>query len=179
MEAMAPLGRCDDCPFGHRCVVPGEGPDETNWVIVGQAPADTEVAKGRPFVGTSGVRLDQALAAARVDRSAVYITNTALCQPPDNESPPPDEAILACHERLIREVQLRMPRKVLALGKTAAEALTGVSGTIAELRLLRPAPSPYLGGYAEVQVTYHPSSLHWNREWSAHFDEDIGWLSPD
>lgn len=180
MGEKPPLGRCDNCPFDHRCVVPAEGPGETNWVIVGQAPADTEVAKGRPFVGPAGVRLDQALVAAGVDRSAVYITNTVLCQPPDNESPPRDEAISACHERLIREVQLRMPRKVLALGGAAAEALTGDSTTtIAKLRLLHPAPSPYLGGYAEVRVTYHPSSLHWNREWSTHFDEDIRWLSPD
>jgi DNA polymerase len=179
MDANPSLGRCDDCPFGHRCVVPGEGPGETNWVIVGQAPADTEVAEGRPFVGPAGVRLDKALDAARVDRSAVYITNTVLCQPPDNQSPPPEDAISACHERLMREIQLRIPRKVLALGGTAAEALTGVSGTIEKLRLLRPAPSPDLGGYAEVRVTYHPSSLHWNREWSEHFDEDICWLSPE
>jgi uracil-DNA glycosylase len=111
-----------------------------------------------------------------VDRSAVYITNTVLCQPPDNESPPPGEAILACHERLIREVQLRMPRKVLALGKTAAEALTGDTRPIKELRHLRAAPSPYLGGQAEVRVTYHPSALWRNPEWPGRFDEDIGWL---
>jgi uracil-DNA glycosylase len=74
---------------------------------------------------------------------------------------------------------MTMPRKVLALGGTAAKELTGESGTIEQLRLLRPAPSPHLGGEAEVRVTYHPSSLHWNREWSAHFDEDICWLSPD
>jgi uracil-DNA glycosylase len=54
MDAKIPIGRCDDCPFGHRCFVPGDGPRETNMVIVGQAPADTEVAQGRPFVGKSG-----------------------------------------------------------------------------------------------------------------------------
>jgi uracil-DNA glycosylase family 4 len=179
MDVNTPLGRCDDCPFRHRCFVPGDGPRETSWVIVGQAPADTEVAEGKPFVGKSGARLDQALVAARVDRSAVYITNTVLCLPPGNESPPPREAILACHQRLISEVQLRMPRKVLALGILAAKALTGDTRTIEQLRLLRPAPSPYLGGDAEVRVTYHPSALWRNPEWPERFDEDIGWLSPD
>jgi uracil-DNA glycosylase family 4 len=179
MDARAPLGRCDDCPFGNRCFVPGDGPPETNWVIVGQAPADTECAKGKPFVGVAGTRLNKALRAARVDRSAVYITNTVLCQPPGNQSPPPPEAISACHERLISEIRLRMPRKVLALGKTAAEALTGDPRTIEQLRLLRPAPSPYLRGYAEVRVTYHPSALTRDPEWPGRFDGDIGWLSPD
>jgi uracil-DNA glycosylase len=178
MDTHAPLSRCGDCPFRHRCVVLGDGPRKTEWVIVGQAPADTEVLQGKPFVGSAGARLNQALIDARVDRSAGYITNTVLCQPPGNESPPPLEAVLACHDRLIKEIQLTMPRKVLALGGTAAKELTGESGTIEQLRLLRPAPSPYLGGDAEVRVTYHPSSLHWSREWSAHFDEDICWLSP-
>lgn len=31
----------------------------------------------------------------RVDRSAGYITNTVLCQPPGNESPPPPEALMS------------------------------------------------------------------------------------
>jgi uracil-DNA glycosylase len=80
---------------------------------------------------------------------------------------------------LISEIRLRMPRKVLALGKTAAEALTGDPRTIEQLRLLRPAPSPYLRGYAEVRVTYHPSALTRDPEWPGRFDGDIGWLSPD
>jgi uracil-DNA glycosylase family 4 len=106
MDTHAPLSRCGDCPFRHRCVVLGDGPRETEWVIVGQAPADTEVLQGKPFVGSAGARLNQALLAARVDRSAGYITNTILCQPPGDASPPPPEAVLACHDRLIKEIQL-------------------------------------------------------------------------
>ena len=66
--------------------------------------------------------------------------------------------------------------KVLALGRTAARALTGDSRPIEQLRLLRPAPSPYLGGQAQVRVTYHPSALTRNPAWPGRFDEDIGWL---
>ena len=143
---------------------------------MGEAPGEKEAVKGEPFVGKAGDRLNDTLAAAKVSRSAIHITNTVLCHPEANRSPPPREAISACHQRLISEIQLRMPRKVLALGKTAAKALTGDSRPIEQLRLLRPAPCPYLGGYAQVRVTYHPSALTRNPAWPERFDQDVGWL---
>ena len=147
----------------------------TNRVILGEAPGQREVVEGKPFVGKAGVRLNDALSAARVDRLAVYVTNTVLCCPVRNESPP-SAAVAACHERLIAEIRMRMPRKVMALGGTAARALTGDSRPIKTLRLLRPAPSPYLGDDAEVRVTYHPSALTRNPEWPGRFKQDTAWL---
>jgi uracil-DNA glycosylase family 4 len=176
VDAKAPLAHCDDCPLRDRPLVAGYGPRRTDRVIVGEAPGETEVVLGMPFVGKAGSRLNEALTASGVDRSTVYITNTVLCHPAGNESPPPREAISACHERLINEVQQRMPRKVLALGGTAGKALTGDSRPIEQLRLLRPAPSPYLDGYVEVRVAYHPSALTRNPAWPERFDEDVGWL---
>jgi len=147
----------------------------TDRVIVGEAPGETEVVEGRPFVGKAGGRLNEALSVAGVDRLAVYITNTVLCHPEGNDPPPP-EAVESCHDRLITEIRLRMPRRVLALGKTASKALTGDGRSIEKLRLLRPAPSPYLEDYSKVRVTYHPSALTRNPEWPGRFDGDVGWL---
>lgn len=169
--------RCDRCPLQDRRVVAGEGPFNAERVIVGEAPGETEGREGRPFVGQAGRLLRERLAARGVDVATVCITNAVLCHPEGNESPPPEDAISACHERLIREVQQREPRKVMALGGTAAEALTGVPRPkIYELRLLHAAPSPYLGGDCEVRVTYHPSALNRDPAWSRRFDDDIGWL---
>jgi uracil-DNA glycosylase len=175
MLAKATFARCDDCPLRDRPVVAGWG-DVTDRVIVGQAPGSEEVAKGKPFVGLSGQRLDRALVAAGVDRFNRYITNTVLCQA--DGSPPQPEAISACHDRLVREIQEKAPRKVMALGKAAAKAVTGDSRPIEQLRLLRPAPS-LLDGCAEVRVTFHPSPLALNRHpmRSQWFDEDIRWLA--
>lgn len=154
----------------------GYGPRRADRIIVGEAPGEIEVVEGKPFVGKAGRRLDEGLSAKGVDRTTVYITNAVLCHPAGNESPPPREAISACHDRLIGEVQQKTRMKVLALGGTAARALTGDSRPIEQLRLLRPAPSPYLGGAAQVRVTYHPSALTRNPAWPGRFDEDIGWL---
>ncbi|MGH2813379.1 MAG: uracil-DNA glycosylase family protein [Actinomycetota bacterium] len=126
----APLARCGKCPLQDRPFVAGYGPPRTDRVIVGEAPGCTEAVEGRPFVGRAGRRLDKGLSAKEVDRSNVYITNAVLCHPQGNESPPPREAIQACHERLISEIRDVLRRegqrgtrgKVLALGRTAGKS---------------------------------------------------------
>jgi uracil-DNA glycosylase len=175
MEAKGQDARCRDCPLGG-WVVPGDGPPNAYRVIVGQAPADQEVLKGRPFAGKAGGILDEALVDVGVDRSALYITNTVLCQPPGNQSPPPSGAIKACRGRLIDELRQRHPRKVLALGEVARTALTGKSDPIEEMRLLPPAAAPQFGDQALVRVTYHPSGLWRKPERPGHFRKDIAWL---
>jgi uracil-DNA glycosylase family 4 len=147
----------------------------TDRVIVGEAPGQREVVEGRPFVGKAGRRLNKALCVAGVDRLAVHITNTVLCHPAGNDSPPA-AAVDACHDRLITEIRIRMPSKVLALGTTASKALTGDGSSIEKLRLLRQAPSPFLDDSSDVRVTYHPSSLTRNQEWPGRFDDDVAWL---
>ena len=144
-------------------------------VIVGEAPGQDEVVQGRPFVGRAGRRLNRSLSAAGVDRLALYITNTVLCHPEGDEQPPPG-AIEACHERLIAEIRMRMPRKVLALGRTAGRELAGdPRSSLDELRSRRPAP-PDLAPYSELRVTYHPSALNRNAAWPGRFDQDIDWF---
>ena len=175
MDAKAPLAHCGNCPLRDRPFVAGHGPLMTDRVIVGEAPGQQEVVQGKPFVGKAGGRLDDALLAAGVDRLAVLLTNTVLCHPVGNESPPPG-AVQACHDRLVTEIRVRMPSKVLALGTTAGKALTGDGRPIEKLRLLRPTPSPYLDDNSEVRVTYHPSALTRNPEWPRRFDEDVRWL---
>lgn len=190
MDAKAPLARCGECPLRDRPFVRGDGPRSADRVVVGEAPGCTEAVEGKPFVGKAGGRLDERLSAQGVDRSNVYITNAVLCHPVGNESPPPREAIRACHDRLISEIRdvlrregQRTQAKVLALGKTAGEALTTRgpwaenSRSIRQSRLLRPGLHPDLSGYAEVRITYHPSALPRNRAWSESFDEDMGWFA--
>src|SRR5947209_4804010 len=121
VEAKAPHARCDECPLRERPFVAGWGPLTTDRVIVGEAPGETEVAEGKPFVGRAGRRLDTALVAVGVDRFTISVTNTVLCHPIGNDSPPPREAISACHERLIREIRQRTPRKVMALAEPPPE----------------------------------------------------------
>src|SRR5215468_6278956 len=53
----------------------GEGPAHPDLMLVGEQPGDKEDLAGHPFVGPAGRVLDEALAAAGIDRRDVYLTN--------------------------------------------------------------------------------------------------------
>jgi uracil-DNA glycosylase family 4 len=173
MDPKAPLAHCNDCPLWDRPFVPGDGASETETVVVGEAPGKTEVLKGKPFVGDSGVLLEEELASIPIDPSSLYITNAVLCHPEGNKLRS-IRPVRACHERLIWEIKQRGPKKVLALGAVAIWAVTGESRPIAELRLAGPLRSPFLGEDVEVGVTYHPGwVLRSRKSRRPHFASDI------
>src|SRR5919202_7065543 len=53
----------------------GEGRRNADVMLVGEQPGDQEDRAGAPFVGPAGRVLDDALAAAGIDRDATYVTN--------------------------------------------------------------------------------------------------------
>lgn len=71
---------CDNCPLRHKKVVPPEGPMEAELVFVGEGPGQMEEQKRKPFIGPSGVMLNEILTAAGVDRKRVFVTNALLCR---------------------------------------------------------------------------------------------------
>lgn len=71
---------CDQCPLMGQIVVPPEGPADPEFVIVGEGPGYLEEKKRRPFVGASGVLLNEILELVGLSRSRVLITNAVLCR---------------------------------------------------------------------------------------------------
>jgi uracil-DNA glycosylase family protein len=129
--------------------------------MVGEQPGDQEDRAGRPFVGPAGQVLDQALEAAGIDRSLVYLTNVVkhfkwtargkrrLHQRPDREE------ISACLPWLEAEVALVKPDVIVCLGATAAQALLGPAFRVTKQRGQLMAST--LG--APIMATVHPSSI--------------------
>ncbi|WP_026487659.1 DNA polymerase [Caldanaerobius polysaccharolyticus] len=150
-----PVGaNCDSCGLREFPFVPGYGPDTAEVVIVGEAPGDTEVMQGKPFVGKAGQLLSKVLEEAEIDRTQCYITNSCLCRPIPHRAPKAAE-IKACRERLIGEVKERLPKVVIALGNAAVYALIGranisdVHGTMNWCADVN----------AYVVPTYHPAAV--------------------
>jgi len=145
---------CDKCGLREFPYVPGYGPDTAGLVIVGEAPGDTEVLEGKPFVGRAGQLLNRVLEEVGLDRSTCYISNACLCRPVPHRAPRTAE-IKACRERLLREVRERLPRVVVAMGNAAVYALLGrynmgdVHGTVNW--------SADVNAY--VVPTYHPAAV--------------------
>ena len=132
-------------------MVPGEGSPDAEVMLVGEAPGASEDEQGRPFVGRSGRLLDELLAVAGLDRTAVYITNVVKARPPKNRDPRAAE-VAHWMPWLQRQLEIVQPRLVIPLGRHAlAHFDAGAKISQVHGRLLadrRPALVPW----------YHPAA---------------------
>jgi uracil-DNA glycosylase len=133
LELLAAEARgCTRCPLHQnaRQTVFGEGPADASLMLVGEEPGDQEDLVGRPFIGPAGKVLDRALASAGIDRDSVYITNAVkhFKNEPRGKrrihKKPDTSEIDACRWWLDHELAIVRPAVVVALGATAARALT-------------------------------------------------------
>ena len=152
--------RCDLYRHATQTVF-GEGPAEARIVLVGEQPGDSEDLAGKPFVGPAGKLLDRALEEAGIARDKVYVTNAVKhfkFEPRGkrriHQKPNHDE-IEICRWWLDQELHLIKPKITVALGATAARALTGYDVTIARSRGRLTAMREGIEGF----ITVHPSFL--------------------
>jgi uracil-DNA glycosylase family 4 len=148
-------------------VVFGEGREDADVMVVGEAPGQEEDRSGRPFVGRAGKLLDLVLQSAGFSRDAVYICNVLKCRPPQNRNPQPDE-VSACSPYLLRQVELVQPRVILAFGAFAAQTLLGTDISIGKLR---GRTHEYRG--VPLVPTYHPAACLRHPAWVRSVWEDL------
>ena len=97
-------------------LVMGDGNPNAAIVFIGEAPGKNEDLQGLPFVGAAGKFLDEMLAAAKMDRGDVYITNIVKYRPPNNRDPLPGEK-QAFWPYLLRQLEIIQPKVVITLGR--------------------------------------------------------------
>ena len=125
-------------------------------MIVGEAPGANENGQGRPFVGASGRVLNDLLAAARLDRSKVFITNVLKYRPPGNRTPSTLEGLHG-QEELRREWTILRPTLTIAVGATAHWVLRG---SLLSLSYTPHAEFALFGKgqpYTYITSMYHPA----------------------
>jgi len=96
--------------------VPGEGPADSEIMLIGEGPGFNENEQGRPFVGAAGKFLEELLAQAGLKRTDVWIGNVVKCRPPGNRDPMPDE-LAACNLYLERQIAAINPKIIITLGR--------------------------------------------------------------
>jgi uracil-DNA glycosylase family 4 len=166
-QTVAACRACRLCERRKQAVL-GVGDPRANWLFVGEGPGADEDERGEPFVGQAGKLLDNMLAAIGLKRgSNVYIANTVKCRPPGNRTPEADE-MAACLPYLARQIALLRPKLIVALGRPAAQTLTGseVKISAARGRLFDHKGIPLI-------VTYHPAYLLRNLPDKAKAWEDL------
>ena len=155
-EIAAQVTSCTRCALhrGRKHAVPGEGAAHPLVLVIGEGPGAEEDATGRPFVGPAGQLLDKMLKAIELDRATnCFIANVVKCRPPGNRDPQPEESA-ACLPYLRAQIAVLRPQAILAVGRVAAQILTGLGAGVGELRRRQLA---YEG--IPLAVTYHPSAV--------------------
>lgn len=131
----------------------GTGNKQADWLVIGEAPGQSEDEQGKPFVGKAGQLLTEMLRAIGLEREEVFITNILKCRPPGNRDPKPDE-VASCSGYLRRQRELIKPKIILAVGRISAQTLLNTDAPIGKLR----GKVHDLDGIPLV-VVYHPAYL--------------------
>ena len=117
---------CSYCNLKETCESPkmpidGEGKKEI--MIIGEAPGRIEDRRGIPFIGESGELLEETLEEFGIDmRKDCWITNTVSCRPPENRNASSAE-IENCRSKLMKEIEEKKPKIILAVGLIALQGL--------------------------------------------------------
>jgi uracil-DNA glycosylase len=155
-QIAAEVSACTKCTLHHsrKQAVPGEGPADSEIMLIGEGPGFHENEQGRPFVGAAGNFLNELLAQAGLERGEVWIGNVVKCRPPGNRDPQPEE-LTACDEYLQRQIIAINPKIIITLGRhSMARFMPGakISAVHGQMRRV---------GERFVIAMYHPAAaLH-------------------
>ena len=168
-DLYAEVESCQKCALaqGRNLAVPGEGPEDTAIMFIGEAPGYHENRLGRPFVGAAGKFLEQLLASIGMSREDVYICNIIKCRPPKNRDPLPNE-IEACRPYLDRQIELTNPRLIVTLGRHSM-ARWFPKATISRIH-----GKPARFGELIVLPFFHPAAALHQPKYRADIERDFG-----
>jgi len=160
-------------------VVYGEGKEDADVMLVGEAPGAEETRLLRPFVGKAGKNLDEFLFVLALHRKDIYITNVVKFRPYKvsekgtlSNRPPEKEELAAMHPHLQREIAAVAPRVVVTLGNVPLKALHGANATIGACHAM-PTAAHALSHKFLLFPLYHPASIIYNRALKSVYDEDL------
>ncbi len=163
---------CRKCDLSstRKNAVPGMGPFDSKVIFVGEAPGRSEDEAGKPFVGTAGKILSEALEFAGLDRTSVYITNVVKCRPPNNRRPLKEEKD-SCSIYLKKEFEIIKPQIICILGNTAyGSLLDGNEITKNRGKMIKRGDQWYF-------ITIHPAAVIYNPELKQVLKDDLKFLA--
>lgn len=161
------------------------GPAPARIMIVGEAPGEAEIARGEPFVGSSGKELSDMLKEAGIMRAECFLTNVVRVRPPGNDigafvamrkSDISDKHVIVRDKNVLppvyegiaqlqREIELVQPHVIIALGNLSLWALTGEWGITSWRGSMMQTDLPLALDYKpKVLPTYHPAAIL--RQWT-------------
>src|SRR6266498_2855246 len=162
-ELIAEAASCQRCPaMCERSAVLSElnGELSARILFVGEAPGRKGADRTRvPFSGDqSGKNFDRFLASVAINRSQIFITSAALCNPRTakgaNRKPSRAE-IINCADFLHQTIEVVDPKIIVTLGCVALEALKQIQSH--DLNLRNAAATIQVWNGRVLVPLYHPS----------------------
>lgn len=138
----------------------GRGPLRTRWMLVGEAPGQTEAERGEPFVGRAGKEQDNYLRQHGLHSRQFYRTNVVKEYIEGNPDPTP-ELIAKWSPALHEEIRDINPTHILAVGRFASRWLIGREDVDMDTIHGIPHSSPHAPGAIVMPVT-HPAAGFYN-----------------
>jgi len=143
--------------FPGKNLVFSDGNSSSKIMIIGEAPGQMEDKMKIPFVGRAGKLLDKMLESINLNRRKCYITNVVNFRPEKNRKPTLDE-ILVFQPLLFKHIEIIMPKKILLLGATAAQAVLNYQGPLSKVRGIWKKININKFYFAAL-TTFHPAYL--------------------
>jgi len=108
--------KCNLCKNANTVQLGGEGPEDADIMIIGEAPGADEDELGRPFIGQAGRYLRKHIfQGVGLDVDSIYMTNAVRCRPPGNKTPT-KQNIRKCREHLVEEIKRVKPKVAILMG---------------------------------------------------------------
>ncbi len=155
----------------------GEGSENADIILVGEAPGANEVEQKRPFVGKAGKNLDHFLDVLEMKREEIYITNVVKKRPykinektkRKSNRPPTKEEVKTYLPILEEEINIIKPKIIVTLGNFALKAITkDPKITIGQVHGQIINEEKY-----KIYPLYHPASIIYNRQLKDVYENDL------
>ncbi|TDT45644.1 uracil-DNA glycosylase [Fonticella tunisiensis] len=158
-------------------VVFGDGNEDAEIMLIGEAPGEKEEQMGKPFVGAAGKNLDEFLSILNIKREDIYITNVVKIRPykinpatgKKSNRPPNKREIDASTNVLDKQINIIKPSVVVTLGNIPLRAiLKDNNAKIGDYH----GKTIELNGFVLFPL-YHPASIIYNRSLYDTYIEDV------
>ncbi|MEQ9115571.1 MAG: uracil-DNA glycosylase [Rickettsiales bacterium] len=158
-QAVESFDGCSICKTATHTVF-SDGIEDSDVMLIGEAPGANEDLKGIPFCGDSGKLLDKVIKSIGLSRAKnAYITNTVFWRPPGNRRPT-DNELKICRPFVEKHIAIFNPKVIILVGSTASQALFGDLGPVSKQRLqIFEYSNQYTNKKIPCVVTFHPSFL--------------------
>tara|TARA_B100000963_G_scaffold355703_1_gene374437 strand:- start:875 stop:1618 length:744 start_codon:yes stop_codon:yes gene_type:complete len=111
-----------------------DGRNNSNIMLIGEAPGADEDRVGKPFVGQAGQLLDKMFGYINLSREEnLYITNLVFWRPPGNRNPNKQE-ISICLPLTKKHIGIINPKLLILLGNVASQSILSTNEGINILR---------------------------------------------